>query len=72
MACLRTLQVENPIAFSDSPLERKLTAGYLHARYFGLLLAPVQVHLPVYMHLRIIVDGNQHAGLLMQPRQLLH
>ena len=37
------MQVENPIPFSPSSLERKLTTGYLHARYFGLLVAPVQV-----------------------------
>ncbi len=36
-------KVENPIAFSRSPLERKLTTGYLHARYAWLLLAPLQL-----------------------------
>lgn len=36
-------KVENPIAFSESPLERKLTTGYLHARYAWLLLAPLQL-----------------------------
>lgn len=39
----RLVQTENPIPFSDSSLERKLTTGYLHARYAGLLVAPVQV-----------------------------
>lgn len=32
--------MENPIAFADSRLTRALSTGYLHARYFGLLLAP--------------------------------
>lgn len=36
-------KVENPIAFSESRLERVLTAGYLHARYAWLLLAPLQL-----------------------------
>lgn len=33
-------QVENPIPFSSSFLERTLTTGHLHARYAGLLLWP--------------------------------
>ncbi|KAL4459052.1 hypothetical protein ABPG75_013917 [Micractinium tetrahymenae] len=36
-------RVENPVAFSESSLERKLTTGYLHARYAWLLLAPLQL-----------------------------
>ncbi|KAI7844666.1 hypothetical protein COHA_001755 [Chlorella ohadii] len=36
-------KVENPIPFATSSLTRKLTTGYLHARYAGLLLAPVQL-----------------------------
>lgn len=36
-------RVENPIPFAESSLTRKLTTGYLHARYAGLLLAPVQL-----------------------------
>ena len=34
------MQVENPIPFADSALSRALSTGHLHARYFGLLLAP--------------------------------
>lgn len=47
---LTRLQVENPIPFSDSSLERKLTTGYLHARYFELLLAPIHVSVPKSLH----------------------
>lgn len=36
-------KVENPIPFAASSLTRKLTTGYLHARYAGLLLAPVHL-----------------------------
>lgn len=35
------MQVENPIPFAQSVTTRILTTGYLHARYFGLLLFPV-------------------------------
>ena len=34
-------KVENPIPFAESALTRVLSTGYLHARYAGLLLAPV-------------------------------
>lgn len=36
-------KVENPIPFAPSALTRALTTAYLHARYAGLLLAPVQL-----------------------------
>jgi len=36
-------QVENPIPFAESGLTRVMTTGYLHARYFGLLLAPLHL-----------------------------
>ncbi|GLI69945.1 hypothetical protein VaNZ11_014684, partial [Volvox africanus] len=36
-------KVENPIAFSTSPLERLLSTGHLHARYAGLLLLPIHL-----------------------------
>ncbi|GIL43834.1 hypothetical protein Vafri_1432, partial [Volvox africanus] len=36
-------KVENPIAFSTSPLERLLSTGHLHARYAGLLLLPLHL-----------------------------
>ncbi|GIL81905.1 hypothetical protein Vretifemale_10876, partial [Volvox reticuliferus] len=36
-------KVENPIAFSQSPLERLLSTGHLHARYAGLLLWPLHL-----------------------------
>lgn len=36
-------KVENPIPFAASSLTRKLTTGYLHARYAGLLLVPLQL-----------------------------
>ena len=37
--CLRAMQVENPIPFAD-PQTAKLTTGFLHAKYFHLLLFP--------------------------------
>lgn len=37
------LQVENPIPFADSRLTRTLSTGYLHARYFGLLILPLHL-----------------------------
>eukprot|EP00887_Chlorella_sp_A99_P006721 scaffold3.g6721.t1 len=36
-------KVENPIPFAESSLVRKLTTGYLHARYTFLLLAPARL-----------------------------
>ena len=36
-------RVENPIPFAQSSLVRKLTTGYLHSRYAGLLVAPLQL-----------------------------
>ena len=36
-------KIENPIPFSRSSLTRALTTGYLHARYAGLLVAPLQL-----------------------------
>ena len=36
-------QVENPIPFAESWLTRIMSTGYLHARYAGLLVAPVQL-----------------------------
>ena len=36
-------KVENPIPFAESALTRVLSTGYLHARYAGLLLAPVRL-----------------------------
>ena len=35
--------VDNPIPFATAGLTRKLTSGYVHARYAGLLLAPLQL-----------------------------
>lgn len=37
------MQVENPIPFAGSPLIRALSTGYLHARYFWLLLMPLHL-----------------------------
>lgn len=37
------MQVENPIAYSDSALTRTLSLGYLHAKYASLLVAPIQL-----------------------------
>lgn len=37
------LQVENPIPFASSLLTRRLSIGYLHARYAALLALPVQL-----------------------------
>lgn len=37
------MQVENPIPFAESGLTRMLSTGYLHARYFGLLLMPLHL-----------------------------
>jgi hypothetical protein len=37
------LQVENPIPFAASLLTRRLSIGYLHARYAALLVLPVQL-----------------------------
>ncbi len=36
------MQVENPIPFAD-PLTARLTTGFLHAKYFHLLLFPLQL-----------------------------
>jgi len=37
------LQVENPIPFANSRLTRALSTGYLHARYFWLLVLPLHL-----------------------------
>ena len=36
-------KVENPLPFAPAASTRALTTAYLHARYAGLLLAPVQL-----------------------------
>eukprot|EP00775_Hariotina_reticulata_P006105 gene6105-6343_t len=36
-------KVENPIPFAESSRTRVLTTGYLHARYFGLLMLPLHL-----------------------------
>lgn len=38
-----TLQVENPIPFATTPATRARSTAYLHARYMGLLLAPLRL-----------------------------
>ena len=36
-------KLENPIPFAPLSLSRKLTTGYVHARYAWLLIAPLQL-----------------------------
>ena len=61
----QSLQVENPIPFSDSAATRALSLGYLHARYASLLLAPVQLSADWSYACIPLVDS------LQDPRNLL-
>lgn len=36
-------KADNLLPFAESSLTRKLTAGYIHSRYAGLLIAPVHL-----------------------------
>lgn len=67
------MQVENPIPFSQSSLERKLTTGYLHSRYAGLLLAPFHVREWAWVGPQVgcwSEPCDQPTGLTALPRPL--
>jgi hypothetical protein len=83
--CCRT-QVENPIPFAKPLSTRLLSTGYLHARYFGLLLLPLHLSadwsfscIPLVEHLtdpRNVATAALYmyflyVGLAVQPLQFL-
>ena len=60
-------KVENPLPFAPAASTRALTTAYLHARYAGLLLAPVQLS-GGWMHAAVRrreVGGQREEGSLI-------